>query len=444
MVWHNKVNWSEGLFLRPQLFQQQERYLERHAHRRCEALGNLFWGFQDLGIETSALGIGRLQLTRARGVWPDGLAFDFPDMGPCPEPLCITPEHVGDVMVLAMPQGIPQAEEVSFEPLGTGRTRYAAFDAELRDVNSTGQGLRSVQLLRQCAHLLPRSRLPESWMELPVARIGAVHADGSVEIDESALAPCTAIAASGVLMRWLGELHAHLGQRAAQLAQRMTGESRAQAADMVDILLLQVLNAAETRLGHLIDLRRVAPERVYEMLRILAAELATYLRPDTRRPHAVPAYSHRELGACFPPLLNQLRELLHGAVRRGAELIELQDQSHGMRVASVDPSVLKQFSALVIAVSADLDQDALIQSFATQAKVGPSDRLAELVRLHLPGIPLRALPVPPRQLPYRADQAHFQLDADGALWQQMLGHGGIGIHMAVEFPGLKLHLWGLR
>ncbi|MDT3530749.1 hypothetical protein [Cronobacter sakazakii] len=30
----NKVIWSEGLFLRPQLFQQQERYLEYFSHKR--------------------------------------------------------------------------------------------------------------------------------------------------------------------------------------------------------------------------------------------------------------------------------------------------------------------------------------------------------------------------------------------------------------------------
>ena len=28
MSWHNKVVWSEGLFLRPQHFQQQDRYIE--------------------------------------------------------------------------------------------------------------------------------------------------------------------------------------------------------------------------------------------------------------------------------------------------------------------------------------------------------------------------------------------------------------------------------
>lgn len=45
MSWYNKVAWSEGLFLRPQLFQQQERYLEHLAHKRAATLSPFFWGF---------------------------------------------------------------------------------------------------------------------------------------------------------------------------------------------------------------------------------------------------------------------------------------------------------------------------------------------------------------------------------------------------------------
>ena len=35
---YNKVVWSEGLFLQPQHFQQQDRYFERYVETRCQAL----------------------------------------------------------------------------------------------------------------------------------------------------------------------------------------------------------------------------------------------------------------------------------------------------------------------------------------------------------------------------------------------------------------------
>ncbi len=444
MVWFNKVSWSEGLFLRPQLFQQQERYLEQQAHLRCEPLGSLFWGFSALAIDPAALEGGSLQLLHARGVWPDGLAFDLPRMGPMPAPLRLEPAHAGQELLLALPACVAQAEDVSFEPEPPAGARYSVFDTELRDVNPFGSGPRSVQLLHMRARVLAAAELPQAWMGLPLARVGAVHADGRAQLDPQRLPVLNVLDADATLMRWLGELHAHIGQRASQLAQRLTDELRMHSGDVADYLLLQLLNGHDSRLGHALHMKRVAPERVYEQLCGLAAEMATYLRPQARRAPALPPYAHVDPGSSFVPLLRELREMLHRTVRRSAELIELQQQSHGLRVASIAPSALEDFSVLVLAAGADLAPEVFAQQFVSQAKVGPSDRLAELVRLHLPGIGLRLLPVPPRQIPFDAAQMHFQLETEGPLWQHLKEHGGIGIHMAVEFPGLRLQLWGVR
>ncbi len=115
-----------------------------------------------------------------------------------------------------------------------------------------------------------------------------------------------------------------------------------------------------------------------------------------------------------------------------------------MHVANVDPGVLAGFSSLVLAVSAQMPPDQLAQQFPAQCKVGPSDRLLDQVRLHLPGIALNALPVPPRQIPFNAGFVYFQVDPRGPLWEHMLRHGGIGLHLAAEFAGLRMELWGVR
>ncbi len=221
MAWFNKVSWSEGLFLRPQLFQQQERYLEQQAHLRCEPLGSLFWGFSALAIDPAALEGGSLQLLHARGVWPDGLAFDLPRMGPMPAPLRLEPAHAGQELLLALPACVAQAEDVSFEPEPPAGARYSVFDTELRDVNPFGSGPRSVQLLHMRARVLAAAELPQAWMGLPLARVGAVHADGRAQLDPQRLPVLNVLDADATLMRWLGELHAHIGQRASQLAQRL-------------------------------------------------------------------------------------------------------------------------------------------------------------------------------------------------------------------------------
>lgn len=42
MSWNNRVVWSEGQFLLPQMFQQQERYLEHVIHHRSLPLSPFF------------------------------------------------------------------------------------------------------------------------------------------------------------------------------------------------------------------------------------------------------------------------------------------------------------------------------------------------------------------------------------------------------------------
>ncbi len=57
---NNRIVWSEGLFLRPQHFQQQERYLERYVEGRAGPLRAWSWGFSELEIERDLLAVGKL------------------------------------------------------------------------------------------------------------------------------------------------------------------------------------------------------------------------------------------------------------------------------------------------------------------------------------------------------------------------------------------------
>jgi type VI secretion system protein ImpJ len=77
---------------------------------------------------------------------------------------------------------------------------------------------------------------------------------------------------------------------------------------------------------------------------------------------------------------------------------------------------MQGFTAVVLAVSAQMPPDTLQQQFAAQAKVGPSERLPDLVRGHLPGIALQSLPVPPRQIPFNAGYIYYELSRMGPLW----------------------------
>ena len=100
---YNKVVWSEGLFLRPQHFQQQDRYFERYVETRCQALVPHSWGFTELEIERDLLSIGKFGLRRAAGVFPDGTPVRMPDDDPLPAPIDIGAQIRDQVLYLAVP-----------------------------------------------------------------------------------------------------------------------------------------------------------------------------------------------------------------------------------------------------------------------------------------------------------------------------------------------------
>ena len=71
----DKVIWSEGMFLRPQHFQQFERYIEDQAAARHRYLTPYNWGITKLEIDSSLLSLGKVAVIYAEGVFPDGSMF---------------------------------------------------------------------------------------------------------------------------------------------------------------------------------------------------------------------------------------------------------------------------------------------------------------------------------------------------------------------------------
>src|SRR5690242_18584612 len=84
---HNRIVWSEGLFLQPQHFQQQDRHFERYVEARCQSLAPYPWGLIEAEVERDFLKIGKIGFRRLVGVFPDGTPFRMPDDDPLPPPI---------------------------------------------------------------------------------------------------------------------------------------------------------------------------------------------------------------------------------------------------------------------------------------------------------------------------------------------------------------------
>ncbi|MAL98848.1 MAG: type VI secretion system baseplate subunit TssK [Alteromonadaceae bacterium] len=434
-----KVAWSEGMLLRPQHFQQQDRFLyhvARWRHARLFPYGN---GLSELSLDNQALALGQVSIIGASGILPDGMPFCFDQQ----ENLVLeVPADARDELVyLVLP--LEKQVGVNIAPTGASQiARYVLKDVPLLD-DAVEDGYEEELGL---AYLNPSLRLGREPMAgfvgIPIARIVEVANEKEVKLDRGFVPPCLDIACSPTLASLLSEALAMVTQRAKALAVRMQ-KGAEQSTTLFDVLMLQTLNRWQPSLDHLRDSAQVHPERLYEVLTALIAEMATFTRAE-KRPPELPRYRHDKLTETFGDLGVVLSQSLSAVLEQTAVALKLEEAQFGIRVAPLGDKSILNSSQVVLAVHADLTTEEIRRRLPAQIKLGPVEHIRELVNNHLPGIAISALPVAPRQIPYHAGYHYFLLESQGERWQQLKQSGGLALHISGNYPGLALELWAIR
>jgi len=441
---NNKVVWSEGLFLRPQHLQQQERYLERYVELRAGGLHPHAWGFSELELETDLLAIGKLGIRRARGVFPDGTPFAMPGDDPLPPALDVEPNWRDQTVYLTLPlRAAAQADVGRAEAPPDQLFRYRVRETEVDDASGSMQGAVLMEVGGMSTRLLPQSQPLDGLTRMPLARIVESRADRQVTLDEAFVPTALACQAAPRLATFLVELLGLLHQRGEALAARVSVGDRGGAAEIADFLLLQVVNRWQPLVAHWTSAPLLHPQDLYVALVALAGELSTFTTPG-KRPPAWPAYRHDALQPSFEPVIASLRGSLSAVLEQTALPIPVQARKFGVWVAMVPDAALFDSAAFVLAAKADVPAEELRRQLPLQAKIGPVEKIRDLVNLQLPGIAAMPMPVAPRQIPYHAGYLYFEFDKQSPLWRTLKGSGGIAFHFGSEFAGLDLQLWAIR
>jgi type VI secretion system protein ImpJ len=442
--WDNRIIWSEGTFLQPQHFQQHDRHLEAQLEQRTRALRPHGYGFLEIAVDESLLELGKLALRSARGVLPDGTPFDCPARDPLPPPLDVPATLRDSLVTLALPLRRPGADEADLGSAGADSlARYVAGELEVRDSNATFDRTALIQIGRLRLQLLKGADVTAAYSGLGVAKVIERRADNRVMLDQGYIPPMLDCGASPTLASLLRDVHGLLHQRGDALASRLSQPGPGGVAEIAEFLWLETINRFEPLFAHLAATTPLHPEYLYATCLSLAGEISTFTR-DSRRPVAYPVYRHDDLAGSFGPVIADIRRSLSMVLERNAIPIELQERAYGLRVAAIPDSDLAKTARFVLAAKAQLQPERLQASLPTLVKIGPVERIRDLVNLNLPGIALRSLPVAPRQIPYHAGFLYFELDRSGELWKVTEQSRALAMHIAGEFPGLELEFWAVR
>ncbi|AZD86912.1 Uncharacterized protein ImpJ/VasE [Pseudomonas chlororaphis subsp. aureofaciens] len=443
MTTRNPVVWGEGQFVKPQHFQQTDRYLEHYVNVR---LGSKYaYGFSDLELNQEFLTFGKIAIVRARGIMPDGTAFNIPHDQPPPEPLSIADATAANQTIyLTLPLRSDGVPEVRW-PDTFANTRYIHRTEDIRDTHSHQGNHTPIALAVPNLQLALEREDRSAFTGLALGRILDRRPDGSLLLDRDFHITGMYLQAIRPLANFMEEIAALMHERAKSIAQRIGSPGQSGVADVTDFNLLQALNRGQHLFRHLARDADVRPVDAYLACGQACGELTTFT-DEGRLPQDYPAYQHDNPHASFRMLEETLRRVLSTVLQPRAVSLPLEQQGYGVLVAQVgDPSLL-QSADFILAVRARIPIEQMRQQFVRQAKVASQQSLQELIRLQLPGIPLMALPVAPRYLPFHAGFTYFQLDRSHPNWQRMMppGANGFGFHITGDFPELELQFWAIR
>ncbi|KJG10597.1 type VI secretion system baseplate subunit TssK [Photobacterium kishitanii] len=439
----SRVIWNEGLFIKPQHFQQQQRYFESVIDERLNSVSLYLYGITELSLNLEYLSFGRIAIERAAGIMPDGTSFNIPQQDLLPDALEIIDSSLANqIIYLTIPLRSDSLSEVSWND-SIGITRYKSQREEVRDIQSLQGDSCLIDVSSTSIRLMLGKDDRSAYASIAIARILEKRPDGSVMLDDNFI-PCHLnVKVVPRLQRFIGEMAGLMRERAKNIASRIGLSNQGGVADVADFMLLQMLNRTQPRLQHITHLRSVHPEALYQELTSICGELATFT-DESRMTAEFASYDHDMPEQTFMTVMSMLRQALSIVLEPRAVSIQLHKRKYGLMVASIQDTNLVVDAEFILAVRARMPQDELRKLFMQQTKIASVEKIRELISLQLPGVPLSPLPVAPRQLPYHAGYTYFQLDKTSTAWEMFINSSGFAFHVAGDFPDLDLQFWAIR
>lgn len=439
MASNGRVVWSEGMFLRPQHFQQQDRFFASQLTSAINGLQRYRWGFQQLEIDQDLLKVGKLALKSARGILPDGFTFTLTDR----EVVLDLPEGTHDVTVhLCLP--IARANTCEYSSADNEQhIRFGTHPLQVNDNSIQDSDAVEVVVGKPLFILKTDAEPLDTYQTLAVAHVVEVGADRNVVVSDDFIPPTLDSNAQAILHGYIVEIEGILHQRAESLASRVSGAGRS-STEISDFLLLQAINRMEPLIRHLSSIPDLHPEALYQTMIQVAGELSTFTTKERRPPHFEP-YKHDELRETYLQVMNGVRQSMSAVLEQAATQIELSaPNQYGIRTAVVGNKDMLKKAMFVLVVTAEVPDETLRQSLPGQMKIGAIEKIAQLINKALPGVSIRALPAAPRQIPFHAGMTYFQVDTTSSAWQDIQTSGGIAFHIAGQYPGLDMTFWAIR
>ncbi|MET2971319.1 type VI secretion system baseplate subunit TssK [Vibrio harveyi] len=440
MADYSHTAWCEGMFLRPQHFQQSERAIE-HEFKGLNRFQQPYnWGVYQVRINPNSLKEGVVEIEKLEAILPDMTLIELQNVNEVLPPLLVEKGTQNTLVKVVVASSSLKEKTIADVSEGVV-SRYVLNDLDVIDVQ-TGQDEERIQVASLNVALKVSNDNLSGFVELPILKIKEVTAEGAILLDEEYTPPHLNVLKDQAMLACLKNVTGMTKIRADMVSQRLV-QGKAASASAVDFIMLQMLNRYETILRHLGQLEQVHPLEFVTLLRGYVGELSTFSSKNKRAPLLID-YEHSNLTSTISELNQVLSQYLSVVLDQTANKLPLEVRQLGIRVTPLPDKRLLESSQFVLAVKADTSTDEIRRLVPAQLKLGPAEQIRDLINNQINGINVAPLNVVPRQIPYQTGYVYFEVIKKGPFWVRLQESGGIALQLSGQFPNSDIELWSIN
>ncbi|MFY2509987.1 type VI secretion system baseplate subunit TssK [Vibrio pectenicida] len=435
----NKVVWSEGMFLSPQHFQQQERYIEHFTREFSGQISPNSYGLTHLELDFSVLNVGKVSVRRAKGIFPDGTPFEIDQALVIDVPKSISHKKV----YLALPLSRSGTIDVGDD----SRLRYGVVEHPVYDISQERSAPVQLELAQLNIQLKLEGDELKDFILIAVAEISEHKSEGVLVLNQAFIPQSLHFGVSSYLSDSVAEVYAQVQYRSSAIHARLQAEasSKSYQSLMRDYLWLQVLGAWIPKLEQWKLDGTLLTRHLYLECVSMTGQMQGL---EGKMPKSFPAWNQGDLYSIFSPVFSELLVLLREVQIDNVSTLKWDRQLFATRRllrTLVDDRSLYNQGRFVMVVSSSIGATRISEEFPHAAKLAGNSDIAGLVRNALSGVPLRHLPYSPSELKSVKDAAYFEIDTKSDLWQALVKRDeAIALHIDERIDDIHVDFHVIR
>ncbi|POA98470.1 type VI secretion system baseplate subunit TssK [Chromobacterium sinusclupearum] len=443
MLHAQRILWGEGMFLRPQHFQQQALFQEQTQSSLLQLTHRHAWGIHRLTLDEAALKGGMIRVDELAMLFRDGTLYQAPSHGPLPlsRDLATLPQlGIRTTLYACLAQLQPYGGNTRGSEAGARPTRFHSDHCETADLYT--QALPAdLSTLQLDVKLMLEEENRDGYDAIALCQLEK-DATGQWTVAKDYLPPLLAIEGSGDMMQMLRRLLDILLVKSQALAgahrERAKSVMEFGSADISSFWLLHTVNRNFARLRHLSQCQPLHPEELYMALAEFCGELQTFTTLYTLSD--IPAYRHDKLHEVFPPLDLQIRELLETVVSARYKVIPLHSPRPSFHIGRLESDRLLDNVDFYLSVQSELPAAQIIDSVPLKLKIGAPDDVERILNSAMRGVSLSHTAQTPSAIPVRVGNHYFALEPHSEIYSRMLQSRSICIYVPQTLANISIEL----